>query len=100
MDGWYRAWGGLAAVLVINMIAVQPAKADPLVPPTPAEVAFLDHARKVFAASHDPTSFRSDGELLGYGRYVCDKRAAGYVGAPATLVTPAVTQLALIYLCP
>lgn len=100
MDAWKCAWGGLVAALAINVIAVQPAQADPLVPPTPAEIAFLDHARKVFAASHDPTSFRSDGELLSYGHYVCDKRAAGYVGTSATLVTPAITQLAFIYLCP
>ncbi len=98
--GTSTRWAALIAALTINVIAVQPAHADPLVPPTPAEIDYLDHARLVFAANHDPVAFRSDGELLNLGRYACDKRAAGFVGTEATLVTPALTQLAFIYLCP
>lgn len=94
------SWAALIAASAINVIAVQPAHADPLVPPTPAEIAYLNHAHQVFAVSHDPVAFRSDGELLDLGRFACDKRAAGFVGTESTLVTPALTQLAFIYLCP
>lgn len=88
------------AALMVSVIAAQPAQADPLIPPTPAETNYLEHARLVFAASHDPVAFRSDGELLSDGRYACDQRAAGFVGTESTFVTPALTQLAFIYLCP
>lgn len=100
MVTWNRLWAGPVGLVAVSMTALQPAHADPLVGPTPAEIAFLDHARRVFAVSHDPVSFRSDGELLGDGWYACDKRSAGFVGTEATLVTPALTQLAFIYLCP
>lgn len=90
----------LVAALAIGVVGAQPAHADPLTPLTPAEIAYLDHAHLVFAASHDPVAFRSDGELLDLGRFACDKRAAGFVGTEATFVTPALTQLAFIYLCP
>lgn len=93
-------WVPLIAALTINVIAAQTAHADPLTPPTPAEINYLNHARLVFAASHDPVAFRSDGELLSDGRYACDQRAAGFVGTESTYVTPALTQLAFIYLCP
>lgn len=95
-----RTWAALIAALAVNVVAAQPAHADPLVPPTPAEIEYLNHAHLVFASSHDPVAFRNDGELLNLGRYACDKRAAGFVGTGATLVTPALTQLAFIYLCP
>ncbi|MDF3339470.1 hypothetical protein P3H80_18680 [Mycolicibacterium septicum] len=90
----------LIGAFAISVTAVQPARADPLIPPTPAEINYLEQARLVFAASHNPVSFRSDGQLLSDGWYACDKRAAGFVGTEATLVTPALTQLAFIYLCP
>jgi hypothetical protein len=55
----------------------------------------------VLTVGHDNAVQRSDGELLVAGRYVCEKRAShGAVGTEATLVTPAITQLAFIYLCP
>lgn len=100
MGMWKCSWGVLTAALVINVTVAQSAQADPLIPPTPAEIDFLDHAHQVFAASHDPVAFRSDGQLLSDGWFACDKRAAGFVGTEATLVTPALTQLAFIYLCP
>lgn len=100
MGKWNCVWAGLIGAFTIGMTAVQPAHADPLIPPTPAEINFLEQARLVFAASHNPVSFRSDGQLLSDGWYACNKRAAGFVGAEATLVTPALSQLAFIYLCP
>ncbi|MGV0739777.1 hypothetical protein ABQF35_25405 [Mycobacterium syngnathidarum] len=95
---WFQV--ALISALAFHVLAAQPAQSEPLTPLTPAEIAYLDHARQVLAVSHDPTAFRSDGELLGRGHYACDKRNAGYVGAEATFVTPALTQLAFIYLCP
>lgn len=90
-----------AALALALALATSPSTlADPLVPLTSDEVAYLDHARLVFAEKHDPVAFRSDGELLELGRYVCAKRTAGFVGTEATLTSPAVTQLALIHLCP
>ena len=94
------SWAVLMVGLVINVTVAPTAQADPLIPPTPAEIDFLDHAHQVFAASHDPVAFRGDGQLLSDGWFACDKRAAGFVGTEATLVTPALTQLAFIYLCP
>jgi hypothetical protein len=90
---------GLVAVAV--SVAASPlVHAEPLTPLTPGELQYLDQARQVFAAKHDPAAFRSDGELLTMGHFVCDKRATGQVGAGATFQSPVVTQLALIYLCP
>ncbi|SUA13870.1 hypothetical protein [Mycolicibacterium aichiense] len=100
MITWNCSGAVAIGAFVLGVSAAMPAHADPLVPPTPAEINFLDQARRVFAASHNPVSFRSDGELLSDGWYACDKRAAGFVGTEATLVTPALTQLAFIYLCP
>ncbi len=76
------------------------AAADPLTPPPPNEIEYLNQLRRVFAAYQDPTEFRSDGELLELGRQVCFMRSKGIVGAGATLITPAINQLAPIYLCP
>lgn len=91
---------GVVAAVTINMVTAPHALAEPLTPPSPGEEQYLQQLRKVFAASHDPTSFRSDGELLSLGRFACDRRDAGFVGQEATLLTPAITQLAFIYLCP
>lgn len=83
------------------LVGVPLAQADPLTPLTPAENAFLDHARRVLPGSGDPVAFNSDGELLDQGRYVCMKRdTVGQVGYEATFVSPIITQLAFIYLCP
>lgn len=90
--------GLLALVVVLTGSPV--AAAEPLTPLSPAEVEYLQQLRSVFAAHQDPTAFRSDGELLDQGRMVCHQRENGLVGAAATLVTPAVTQLAFTYLCP
>jgi hypothetical protein len=86
--------------LAVGAAAAPLAHAEPLTPPTPGETQYLQHARRVFAASQDPVAYRSDGELLVDGRYACAKRAAGFVGYEATFVDPALTQLAFIYLCP
>ncbi|WP_284235541.1 hypothetical protein [Mycobacterium antarcticum] len=88
------------AALAVNVACAQSAQAEPLTPLTPAELQYLDQARRVLSVSHDPLAFRSDGELLVDGRFACDKRATGMVGYEATLVAPALTQLAFIYLCP
>jgi hypothetical protein len=55
---------------------------------------------RVFSISRNGMAFRSDGELLDAGRYACHLRTSGLVGYQATLVQPAITQLAFIYLCP
>ncbi len=86
--------------VVVSVAAGPLVHAEPLTPLTPGELQYLDQARQVFAAKHDPSAFRSDGELLTRGHFVCDKRGAGQVGAEATFQPPAITQLALIYLCP
>lgn len=91
--------GALVAV-VVSVAAGPTVHAEPLTPLTPGELQYLDQLRQVFAAKHDPSAFRSDGELLTMGQFVCDKRGAGQVGAEATFQSPAITQLALIYLCP
>lgn len=91
---------GLFAVLAFNVVGAQRAQAEPLTPPTQAEVQYLEQIRRVLTVSHDPVAFRSDGELLALGRYVCGRAANGFVGELATLQSPIVTQLALIHLCP
>jgi hypothetical protein len=88
-------WTGLLVLIAVTIIGAPQALAEPL---TPGEVQYLAQIRRVFAANHDPVAFRSDGELLVDGRYACDRRANGYVGSD--LLTPAVTQLAFVYLCP
>ena len=88
------------ATLVVIMAGAQVAHAEPLTPLTPGELQYLEQLRKVFAAKHDPSAFRSDGELLTMGRLVCDKADVGQVGQGATFQSPAITQLAFIYLCP
>lgn len=93
---WGAAFAGCAAVV----LGAAPAGAEPLTPLTANEVQYLEQLRKVFAASHDPTAFRGDGELLTDGHFVCANREAGLVGEGATFKTPAITQLAFIYLCP
>lgn len=95
---WF--WVGPLVALAVNVVGAQPARAEPLTPLTPAEVQYLEQTRRVLSVSHDPAAFRSDGELLAGGRYVCDRRAGGFVGAGANLLSPTITQVAFIYLCP
>jgi hypothetical protein len=86
--------------LAVNVAGAQSAQAEPLTPLTPGELQYLDQARHVLSVSHDPAAFRSDGELLVNGHYACEKRASGFVGSVATFMSPALIQLAFIYLCP
>jgi hypothetical protein len=96
---WLSA--GLLLAIAMSVAGAQPAQAEPLTPLTPAELQYLEQVRTVLTVSHNNLSFRSDGELLLDGRYACEKRAShGMVGQEASLVTPAITQLAFIYLCP
>ncbi len=88
------------AVVAGAVLGIAPGHAEPLTPLTWNEIQYLDGLRKVFAANHDPAAFRSDGELLTDGHFVCAKSASGQVGWETTFKTPAVTQLAFIYLCP
>jgi len=77
------------------------AQADPLTPLTPGENQFLDQARRLFPGSGDPDAFKSDGQLLDQGRYACFRRdSSGLVGYEVTYVSPIITQLAFVYLCP
>jgi hypothetical protein len=86
--------------LGVSLTEAAPASAEPLTPLSPAEVEYLGQLRHVFSAYRDPAEFLSDGELLNLGRYACDQRDKGLVGYAATLITPAITQLALVHLCP
>jgi hypothetical protein len=97
-----RRWllAGPLAAMAVTMVGAQLAHAEPLTPPTPAEIQYLEQIRRVFAVSHDPVAFRSDGELLADGRYVCERRDYDFVGQATNLVSPVITQLAFIYLCP
>ncbi len=89
----------LAAAMCLGDLPL--VQADPLTPPTPTEIAYLDHLHRVLPGSGDPAAFKSDGELLDKGRYVCYMRDANeLVGYEATLVSAIVAQLAFIYLCP
>lgn len=90
----------LFATCALGLIGAQSAPAEPLTPLTPNEIQYLEAARKVLNASHDPMAFRGDGRLLVEGRFACAKRATDMVGSSGTFVTPALTQLAFIYLCP
>lgn len=91
--------GPLLAIAMI-MTGVQVAHAEPLTPLTPGELQYLEQLHRVLRASHNPIAFRSDGELLARGRKTCTLRDIGFVGEPATAETPAINQLAHIYLCP
>lgn len=91
---------GLLLAFVMPLTGAPCAPAEPLAPLSPAELEYLGQLRHAFAAYRDPAEFRSDGELLDLGRYVCKQRENGLGGYEATLVTPAIVQLALIYLCP
>jgi hypothetical protein len=93
-------WFAPLTALAINVVGALPAHAEPLTPLTPNQSQYLDQLHRVFAASHDPAAFRSDGELLTDGQFVCAKRNVGQIGAEATFKSPAITQLAFIYLCP
>ncbi|MGV0714527.1 hypothetical protein ABQE93_03870 [Mycolicibacterium sp. XJ662] len=95
----YLLMGSLLA-LAMSLPGVPSAPAEPLTPLSPAEVEYLGQLRQVFSQYRDPAEFRSDGELLDLGRYVCEQRDIGLVGAGATMVSPAIIQLAFIYLCP
>lgn len=86
--------------IVITMTGAQAAHAEPLTPLTPEELQYLEQLHFVLRVSHNPIAFRSDGELLTRGRKSCALRDIGFVGEPATLETPAINQLAHIYLCP
>jgi hypothetical protein len=83
------------------LVSAPVAPADPLTPPTPAEMQFLDQARRLLAIAPDSmVAFNSDGELLNQGRQACFMRDKGRVGYEATTLPPIITQLALVYLCP
>jgi hypothetical protein len=95
-----RLLAGSLLAIAMNVAGVQLAQAEPLTPLTPAELQYLQQLHSVFSVSRDNAAFRSDGELLDAGRYVCHQRTNGLVGYEATLVSPVITQLAFIYLCP
>lgn len=94
---WLLPW---LLVIGVPSAGAPPAHAEPLTPLGPAELQYLQQLHRVFSASHDPIAFRSDGELLDRGRDACRQRDGGFVGQAAALETPAITQLAFIYLCP
>lgn len=91
---------GAMLALAMNATGAPAAQAEPLTPLTPNELQYLEQLREVFSVARDNAAFRSDGELLDTGRYVCDQRTTPLVGYGATLVSPVITQLAFIYLCP
>lgn len=93
-----------ATLLLVGpaMVTSAPAVlADPLTPPTPAEMQFLDQARRILPKAPDSmVAFTNDGELLDQGREACFLRDIGQVGYETSVLSPVITQLALIYLCP
>lgn len=92
---------GLLLVGPALLVSATVAPADPLTPPTPAEMQFLDQARRLLPIAPDSmVAFNSDGELLDQGRQACFMRDHGRVGYEASMLPPIVTQLALVYLCP
>ncbi|ORA61120.1 hypothetical protein BST23_21890 [Mycolicibacterium elephantis] len=91
---------GSLLALVVSLAGAPAAPAEPLTPLSPAEIEYLGQLRQVFSEYRDPAEFRSDGELLELGRYVCRQRDKGIVGAAATMTSPAISQLAFIHLCP
>lgn len=99
-----RLFSLMTAVLIAGwaLLANAPdALADPLVPPTPAELQYLDQLRQVLTVSKDPLAFNGDGDLLDRGRYACFMRDSnGMVGFMATQTPAAINQLAFLYLCP
>ena len=95
----YLLMGPLLA-LAVSLTGAPSAPAEPLAPLSAAEVEYLGQLRQVFSEYRDPAEFRSDGELLDLGRFVCQQRDRGLVGYGATLVTPAIVQGALVQLCP
>ncbi|EHB56491.1 hypothetical protein MycrhDRAFT_3685 [Mycolicibacterium rhodesiae JS60] len=91
--------GSLLAA-AMNVVGAQAAMAEPLTPLTPIELQYLDQVHRVFSVSRDNMAFHSDAELLDSGQLACQKRDIGLVGYSATGVSPVITQLAFIYLCP
>ena len=92
---------GAGALLVGCFVCAPAAQADPLIPPDNAEIQYLEQARRLLPIADDPVAFNSDGELLDSGRLACYRRdVTGQVGAQVTFVSPILTQLAFIYLCP
>ena len=95
-----RMLAGLVLATAAAVATGPAAQAEPLTPLTPAEVQYLAQLHRVFAAARNPIAFRGDGELLARGWSVCTLGDLGFVGQPGTLQTPAINQLAHIYLCP
>ncbi|OBH11073.1 hypothetical protein [Mycobacterium sp. E1747] len=90
----------LFVATAVELVGTQSAHADPLTPLTPNEVTYLEQARKIMTATHNPMGFHGDGRLLTDGRYACARRTTDIIGNSGTYVDPTLTQLAFIYLCP
>jgi hypothetical protein len=91
----------IAVAGAAGLFAAPSTSADPLTPPTPAEVKYLNDLRRIFPGTRDSAEFRGDGELLELGWYVCRQRdSANVVGYGATGVSPLISQVAFIDLCP
>jgi hypothetical protein len=91
---------GALVALAGSMFGVSSAHAEPLTPLAPGEAQYLEQIRRVLSAVNDPVAFRSDGELLNQGQFVCFQASKNIVGSPVTLISPVVNQLAVVYLCP
>lgn len=74
-------------------------QADPLIPLSPAETAYLAHLHSVMPAS-DPDAYQSDGTLLAEGWRACQLRNIPLIGYEATLIPTIVARSAFTYLCP
>jgi hypothetical protein len=75
-------------------------QADPLIPPTPAEIEYLEHLHHILPGTGDLEAFHSDGVLLDRGRLACYRRDQGFIGYRATYVSPVIAQVAFADLCP
>ncbi|WP_240431293.1 hypothetical protein [Mycobacterium kyogaense] len=99
IDSKRLSLAGSLLVAGLVMMNAPTARAEPIAPLTPAEAEYLQQLHYVLRVTHDPIAFKGDGELLTRGRRVCEMNDLGLYGAPATLETPAINQLARIYLC-
>lgn len=74
-------------------------QAEPLIPPSPAETAYLAHLHSVMRPS-DPDAYHSDGWLLAEGSRACEMRSIPLIGYGATVIPPIIALSAFTYLCP
>lgn len=81
------------------LIGAPAVRADPLIPISPAENAYLEHVHRVVPPG-DPIAFHNDGWYLDQGWRVCHDRGIPLYGGEATFVSPILSKAAFTFLCP